>query len=73
MSVIVGAEMLKEWATWQKICPLCRHVCPLLLSLEEGGQIMCAWCARDHREEAAYAKRKAIPKRQHERMDTAAS
>ena len=41
----VGEELLKKWASWDKICPVCRHVCPILLPVEEEGQIMCAWCA----------------------------
>lgn len=56
MSVNVGAELLKEWAKWDKICPLCKHVCPMLLPVEEDGQKMCAWCAAKYKKEVQNAQ-----------------
>ena len=50
-TAFVGSELLKEMAKWDKICPVCRHVCPLLLPIEEGGQVMCAWCAVERKPE----------------------
>ena len=72
MSEFLSRKEREEWTTWREICPICGHVCPLLLPLENGGQTMCAWCARDRGKEAQNAERKAVPERQYERVDTAA-
>lgn len=70
MNEFVQAELLKEWANWREICPVCGHVCPMLLPLVEGGPVMCAWCAREKTREAQNAQHKAVTKRQSRRLET---